>query len=156
MFSTRRLVAWSKLAGQSLSWLKLKSYKKSIESLPNPFVLNCKIHVCIYVCIYIYAFYVILKLECCQLLFHHPGKILRILHSQNYGHCPLMSWDTRGHVISAGIILCMHSANERWRYIVTSSPIGWVHTKNVPCISRHDTEPEWGWDSTEQVKLLWN
>ena len=26
----------------------------------------------------------------------------------------------------------MCPANERWRYIVTSSPIGWVHTKNDP------------------------
>ena len=31
-----------------------------------------------------------------------------------------------------GIILCMCSANER-RYIVTSSPISWVHTQNDPC-----------------------
>ena len=32
--------------------------------------------------------------------------------------------------LCAGIILCMCPANERWRYIVTSSPIGWVHTQN--------------------------
>ena len=30
----------------------------------------------------------------------------------------------------AGIILCMLSANERRRYIVTSSLIGWTHTQN--------------------------
>ena len=30
----------------------------------------------------------------------------------------------------AGIILCMRPANERRRYKVTSSLIGWVHTKN--------------------------
>ena len=27
-----------------------------------------------------------------------------------------------------GIILCMPPANERWRYIVTASLIGWTHT----------------------------
>ena len=30
----------------------------------------------------------------------------------------------------SGITLSMHPANERWRYIVTSSPIGWAHTQN--------------------------
>ena len=30
----------------------------------------------------------------------------------------------------AGIILCMHPAKERWRYIVALSLIGWVHTQN--------------------------
>ena len=34
-----------------------------------------------------------------------------------------------------GIILGMGSANERRRYIVTSSLIGWAHTQNDPCIS---------------------
>ena len=28
----------------------------------------------------------------------------------------------------------MHPANERWRYNVTSSLIGWVHAQNDPCI----------------------
>ena len=37
-------------------------------------------------------------------------------------------------ISSSGIILWMHPANERWRYIVTSSLIGWVHTQNDPCI----------------------
>ena len=37
-----------------------------------------------------------------------------------------------------GIILCMGSANERLRYIVTSSLIGWAHTKNDSCF---------GWDT---------
>ena len=32
----------------------------------------------------------------------------------------------------AGIILCMRPANERRRYIVTSSLIGWVRTQIVP------------------------
>ena len=34
----------------------------------------------------------------------------------------------------SGIILWMHPANERWRYIVTLSLIGWVHTQNDPCV----------------------
>ena len=32
-----------------------------------------------------------------------------------------------------GIILCARPADERRRYIVTSSLIGWVHTQNDPC-----------------------
>ena len=31
------------------------------------------------------------------------------------------------------IILWLCPANERWRYIVTSSLIGWAHTQNDPC-----------------------
>ena len=31
-----------------------------------------------------------------------------------------------------GIILCMRLANERRRYNVTSSLIGWAHTQNDP------------------------
>ena len=33
---------------------------------------------------------------------------------------------------TAGIILCMCSGNERQRYIVTSSLIGWAYTQNGP------------------------
>ena len=33
---------------------------------------------------------------------------------------------------SAGIILCMHPANERRRYDVTWSLIGWAHAQNGP------------------------
>ena len=33
-----------------------------------------------------------------------------------------------------GIILCMRSANGRWRYIVTLSLIGWAHKQNDPCV----------------------
>ena len=32
----------------------------------------------------------------------------------------------------SAIILCMHPANERWRYIVMASLIGWPHTQNDP------------------------
>ena len=37
---------------------------------------------------------------------------------------------THSHI--SGIVLCMGSANERRRYIVTSSLIGWAHTQNDP------------------------
>ena len=37
------------------------------------------------------------------------------------------------NVVIAGMVLCMCPANERWRYIVTSSLIGWAHTRNDPC-----------------------
>ena len=33
---------------------------------------------------------------------------------------------------TTGIIVCMRPANERRRYIVTSSLIGWAHTQNIP------------------------
>ena len=33
-----------------------------------------------------------------------------------------------------GIILCMHAANEGWRYTVTPSLLGWAHTQNDPWI----------------------
>ena len=44
-----------------------------------------------------------------------------------------------GHrgIADAGIILCMHPANERRRYDVTSSLIGWAHTQNDPCDGIH-------------------
>ena len=34
------------------------------------------------------------------------------------------------HDNTSGIIFCVRPANERWRYIVTSSLIGWEHTQN--------------------------
>ena len=51
------------------------------------------------------------------------------------GHGPVNS---RHHEISsnnivAGIVLWMRPANERWRYTVTPSFIGWAHTQNDPC-----------------------
>ena len=39
----------------------------------------------------------------------------------------------------AGIILCMRPAIERWRYIITSSLIGWARTKKDPCVVLIDT-----------------
>ena len=41
-------------------------------------------------------------------------------------HCNAM-------MLNQGSFLYMHSANERRRYIVTSSLIGWAHTQNDPC-----------------------
>ena len=38
-------------------------------------------------------------------------------------------WDPAAR--KAGIILGMGSANERWRYNVTSSLIGWAHTHGL-------------------------
>ena len=45
----------------------------------------------------------------------------------------IMMWVVQFHVIirhDIGIILCMHPANERPRYLVTPSLIGWSHTQN--------------------------
>ena len=51
--------------------------------------------------------------------------------------CSLCNVDNRLGPVStcsiSGIILCMRPANERRRYIVTSSLIGWAHTQNDPC-----------------------
>ena len=50
------------------------------------------------------------------------------------------SWESYGVyfgsklIISTGIILCVHLANERQHYNVTSSLIGWAHIQNFPCI----------------------
>ena len=38
-------------------------------------------------------------------------------------------------VTIAGIILCMHPANERWSYIVMLSLIGWAHAQKDPNIA---------------------
>ena len=38
------------------------------------------------------------------------------------------------YCIYSRIILCMRPANERRRYSVTSSLIGWVHIQNDPCV----------------------
>ena len=44
----------------------------------------------------------------------------------------ILDWQLSCLLCSTGIILCMHPANGRRRYIVTSSPIGWVHTQKDP------------------------
>ena len=35
----------------------------------------------------------------------------------------------------SGLILGLRLANERWRYFVTTSPVGWAQTQNQPCMS---------------------
>ena len=60
---------------------------------------------------------------------HHPTT-----HVLPGGGIKLKPLSVQWQLICTGIILCMHPANERWRYIVTSSPIGWVHTQNDPCM----------------------
>ena len=37
--------------------------------------------------------------------------------------------------VAAGLILGLRPANERRRYFVTTSPIGWAQAKNQPCSS---------------------
>ena len=50
----------------------------------------------------------------------------------------------------SGIILCMHPANERWRYTVTPSliVIGWAHTQNDPRVTLYQ------WQLTECLPVL--
>ena len=45
------------------------------------------------------------------------------------------------HKFTPGIILGMGSANERRRYIVTSSLIGWAHTQNDNCATYWNEPP---------------
>ena len=48
------------------------------------------------------------------------------------GPSSINGW-VRCHLMAeAGIILCMPSGNERWRYAVTPSLIDWAHTQNDP------------------------
>ena len=49
----------------------------------------------------------------------------------------LMHWIYQSAALSLASprILCMHPANVRRRYNVTSSHIGWEHTQNDPCIT---------------------
>ena len=58
----------------------------------------------------------------------------------------------------AGIIQCMRPANERWRYIVTSSLIGWAHTRNDPCISTvkksWKSNSKFSWEQNTIFKLM--
>ena len=47
------------------------------------------------------------------------------------GHWSTLSWIV--DALDSGIILRMRPANERRRYTVTSSLIGWEHAQNDPC-----------------------
>ena len=66
-----------------------------------------------------------------QELHRAPSNNIHVLPG---GGIKLKPLSVQWQLICTGIILCMHPANERWRYIVTSSPIGWVHTQNDPCM----------------------
>ena len=52
----------------------------------------------------------------------------------------IVDQDVWCHIASPGIILCMGPANERC-YFVMSSPIGWAHTQNDPCITKPQAVP---------------
>ena len=43
-----------------------------------------------------------------------------------------LDWIIMTQILLPGIILCVHPANGRRRYIVTSSLIGWAHSQNDP------------------------
>ena len=65
-------------------------------------------------------------------------KILQTIHSSpvrvSYGVFSVSSKSNLCSVwVIARIILCMRPANERRRYNVTSSLIGWAHAQNDPC-----------------------
>ena len=58
-------------------------------------------------------------------------------------HCNNLVFPHHSHQINtiklraeAGIVLCLCPANERRRYIVTSSLIGWAHAQDSPCRRR--------------------
>ena len=61
-----------------------------------------------------------------------------------YGWSPVYTirWQLQGAQYT-GIILWMRPANERRRYNVTSSLIGWAHTQNNPWI-QHEVSGLWG------------
>ena len=57
-----------------------------------------------------------------------------------------------------GIILCVRPANERRRYIVTPSLIGWAHTQNDPCILNNGRWPgssSVGQQTPTSVSIKW-
>ena len=68
------------------------------------------------------------------------GRWKNVFRNQNLNdlfmtYLPYFLWNCTGmYIYNAGIILWMRPANERWRYIVMSSLIGWGHTQNDPCI----------------------
>ena len=53
-----------------------------------------------------------------------------------YTNLPVAWFSTWNMHPPPGIILCMRPANERRRYSVTSSPIGWAHAQNDLCWTR--------------------
>ena len=69
-------------------------------------------------------------------LWHHcndMGIILYYLCTHLDSYRVLVSRNDVNCLLKSGVILCMHPANERWRYNETSSLIGWVHIRNDLC-----------------------
>ena len=71
-------------------------------------------------------------IESTQIKLRHIGKQHKYNAKQQQQQQNIPSTTTKQDT-HQGIILGMDSANERWRYIVTSSLIGWAHTRNDPC-----------------------
>ena len=59
-------------------------------------------------------------------------KILWSSHSHKHQRQWWCHWDI--DLLHTQGLLCMRPANERRRYTITSSVIGWAHTQNDPCI----------------------
>ena len=50
--------------------------------------------------------------------------------------------------------LCMRRANERRRYIVTSSPVGWAHAQNYPSLRDHFVHAPGQWETTLHCSVV--
>ena len=77
-----------------------------------------------------------------------------IRKDQNYLQHLLVEINSAQQGSITGIYLCMRSANERWRYIVTLSLIGWAHTQNDHC-NNHMTCPTHEHPWTPVFYSLW-
>ena len=53
-----------------------------------------------------------------------------------------------------GLILGLCPPNERWRYFVTTSLIGWAQSYNQPCILCWHSHHQAGWSNEEMVQLI--
>ena len=86
---------------------------------------------------------------------------IKITHSWLQSHLPGVSRSiSRSDGIQVDpwsrIFWGMDSANERWRYIVTSSIIGWAHTQNDPFWSTtmHSNHHSWASYGSDQCSWL--
>ena len=61
---------------------------------------------------------------------------IKLLNKQSHFRWPETLWRSCDVTVTE-IILCMHPANGRRRYNVTSSLIGWAHTQNDPYCNVH-------------------
>ena len=57
------------------------------------------------------------------------------------------------YTTTTGIIFCMRPANERRRYNVTSSLIGWAHSQNDPCHNK--TQHNENYMLVSHMKIFW-